>query len=151
MQIIIVMLIRLVTNLLFTELTMTESPTTQAGLPIYGQIKSLELTNVLVVVVRYFGGTKLGVSGLINAYKSASKLALESSHISKKTITMSYRVDFEYKHMSKVMQLLKKNKIDIMDQQLEQKCSLFIAVPKSKAAAIYNRLNAYFGINITEL
>ena len=78
-------------------------PSNSAGMPIYGQIQSFELTNILIVSVRYFGGTKLGVGGLINAYRSSARLALESSIIEEKTIDVFYQLNFQYDLMSKVM------------------------------------------------
>ena len=80
-------------------------PNNSAGMPIYGQIQSYEVTNILIVVVRYFGGTKLGVSGLINAYKTAANLSLEQSRIVKKTINVNYLITFDYKNMNKVMRI----------------------------------------------
>src|SRR5690606_187361 len=77
-------------------------PSNSAGMPIYGQIQSFELTNVLVVVVRYFGGVKLGVGGLIQAYKTSAQLALEASEIIEKTIDAEYIVQCEYKDLNKV-------------------------------------------------
>jgi uncharacterized YigZ family protein len=82
-------------------------PNNSAGMPIYGQIQSFELTNVLVVVVRYFGGVKLGVGGLISAYRETAKMALEQSHIIEKTIDVHFLLTFDYKNMNKVMRTIK--------------------------------------------
>lgn len=76
-------------------------------MPIYGQIQSFEITNVLVVVVRYFGGIKLGVGGLIVAYRAAAQMALEASEIVEKTIDIHYLISFDYKNMNKVMRVIK--------------------------------------------
>ena len=82
-------------------------PSSTAGRPIYGQLLSKDLTNVLVVVVRYFGGVKLGVSGLINAYKEATKAALENAEITERIVTESHIVSDDYESVNKVMQILK--------------------------------------------
>ena len=108
-------------------------PSNSAGMPIYGQIQSFELTNILIVSVRYFGGTKLGVGGLINAYRSSAKLAIESSVIVKKTIDILYQLNFEYDLMSKVMKIIKENSIVIESQKLELDCEIIISVRKSEA------------------
>ncbi|MDB9961800.1 YigZ family protein, partial [Oceanihabitans sp.] len=77
-------------------------PSNSAGMPIYGQLQSFDVTNTLIVVVRYFGGVKLGVSGLINAYRTAAQMALESSKIEERTINIEYCISFAYKNMNKV-------------------------------------------------
>ena len=82
-------------------------PNNSAGMPIYGQIQSFEVTNVLVVVVRYFGGVKLGVGGLISAYKTAAQMALENAIIIEKTINKHFVISFGYAHMNKVMRIIK--------------------------------------------
>ena len=81
-------------------------PSNSAGMPIYGQIQSFGLTNVLVVVVRFFGGVKLGVGGLISAYKTAAQMALEESVILEKTIDVHFQISFDYKNMNKVMRII---------------------------------------------
>ncbi len=111
-------------------------PKNSAGQPIYGQILSFELTNVLIVVVRYFGGTKLGVGGLINAYKTSAKLALESSKIIVKTIDIHYSILFDYVDMNKVMRLIKDNKINIESQIMEMNCEFLISIRKKDAQKI---------------
>ena len=92
-------------------------PGNSAGQPIYRQILSKELTNILVVVVRYFGGTKLGVGGLVNAYKTAAELALEASSIVEKTIDIRFQLIFEYIDMDKVMQVIKERNLTIKSQK----------------------------------
>lgn len=94
-------------------------PSGTAGRPIYGQLLSFDVTNVLVVVVRYFGGIKLGVSGLLNAYKVAAKAALENSHIVEKTIEEIYKVNFDFSEMNAVMQILKDPEIKIIEQSFD--------------------------------
>ncbi|HQW69201.1 MAG TPA: YigZ family protein, partial [Flavobacterium sp.] len=86
-------------------------PSNSAGMPIYGQIQSFGITNVLVVVVRFFGGVKLGVGGLISAYRTAAQMALEESQIIEKTIDVSFEISFDYKNMNKVMRVIKEKNL----------------------------------------
>ncbi|MGB5320696.1 IMPACT family protein [Lutimonas sp.] len=106
-------------------------PNNSAGKPIYGQIQSFGLTNILIVVVRYFGGTKLGVGGLIVAYRSAARLALENAELVEKILTKELSLRFEYIHMDKVMRLIKENELQILSQKMELDCFLKISVRKS--------------------
>ena len=108
-------------------------PSGTAGRPIYGQLRSKDVTNVLLVVVRYFGGTKLGVSGLINAYKTAAQEALDNSKIVEKVVKDDYRIAFQYAEMNKVMSLLKSNDITIISQMLDNKCAITFRVRRSLA------------------
>jgi uncharacterized YigZ family protein len=126
-------------------------PNNSAGMPIYGQIQSSELTNILIVVIRYFGGVKLGVSGLINAYRTAARMAIEESEIIEKTINTNYRLRFEYKNLSKVLRLLKKNKVEIRTQSLTEQCLLEISVRKGNALKIYELFSNFYGVEIDEL
>ena len=126
-------------------------PSNSAGMPIYGQIQSFELTNILVVSVRYFGGTKLGVSGLINAYRSSARLALESSIIEEKTIDIFFQLNFEYDLMSKVLRIIKENSILIQEQELEMNCELIISVRKSNANKIFKIFEAFYKVQIKSL
>ena len=82
-------------------------PSNSAGMPIYGQIQAFGLTNILIVVVRYFGGVKLGVGGLMSAYKTTAQFTLEASNIVEKTINVNYGITFDYKNMNKVMRIIK--------------------------------------------
>ncbi len=111
-------------------------PNNSAGQPIYGQILSFDLSNVLVVVVRYFGGTKLGVGGLINAYKTSAKMALESSIIENRTVNVNYSLIFEYEFMDKVMRLIKERSIQIKKQEMHLNCRIEISVRKKDAEII---------------
>jgi len=111
-------------------------PNNSAGQPIYGQILSKDLTNVLVVIVRYFGGTKLGVGGLISAYKTTAKLILEEAVIVKKTIDVFYKLNFEYKDMNKVMRIIKEQKLSIENQIMELNCEFLISVRKKNALKV---------------
>lgn len=124
-------------------------PNNSAGAPIYGQIKSFDLTNILVVVVRYFGGVKLGVSGLINAYKTSAQLAIENCTIIEKTIDYNYFIDFDYKNMNKVMRIIKENNLSIVNQKLELNCQIEISVRKKDAEKIYTLFESLFEIKIS--
>jgi len=126
-------------------------PSNTAGMPIYGQIQSFDVTNILVVSVRYFGGTKLGVGGLINAYRSSARLALESSIIEEKTIDVFYQLNFQYDLMSKVMRIIKENSISIQDQKLYMDCEIIIAVRKSNAKKIFEIFKAFYKVEIQAL
>jgi len=106
-------------------------PNNSAGKPIYGQIQSFGLTNLLIVVVRYFGGTKLGVGGLIVAYRSAAKFALENAELIERMLTKELSLTFEYAHMDKVMRLIKENAISIKTQKMELNCFFIISIRKS--------------------
>ena len=105
-------------------------PSNSAGIPIYGQIQSFEITNVLVVVRRHFGGTKLGIPGLINAYRTTAKMALENASIVRKTINFSYLLTFDYPVINTVMRVIKEHNLTILDQVLELNCRIFISVRK---------------------
>ena len=126
-------------------------PNNSAGNPIYGQILSKELTNVLVVVVRYFGGVKLGVGGLVNAYKTAAHLALESSHITTKTIDEHFKLFFEYSIMNKVMRIIKENNVTIVSQKMELKCEFEISIRKKEALKVKTALDSLRHVLIIEL
>ena len=125
-------------------------PNNSAGMPIYGQIKSFGLTNVLVVVARIFGGTKLGVGGLIGAYRTAAQMALEESQIVEKKIKVLLEIKFTYHMMDKVMRLIKKNNLEIVSQKLEMECILTISTPKSKSQKVRNLFNHNHAISIIE-
>jgi uncharacterized YigZ family protein len=126
-------------------------PNNSAGMPIYGQIQSFGVTNVLIVVVRYFGGTKLGVSGLINAYKTSAQMALEASKIVTRTINVNYRITFEYKNMNKVMRIIKEKNLKIVNQTLELNCQIEISVRMKKAHAVFDTFNYLHEIDIKVL
>ncbi|MGG7035444.1 MAG: IMPACT family protein [Flavobacterium sp.] len=126
-------------------------PSNSAGMPIYGQIQSFELTNILVVIVRYFGGTKLGVGGLISAYKTAAQLTLESASITEKTIDSYFSISFDYKDLNKVMRIIKEKKLTIVNQKMEMNCIIEISIRKKDAAQIFEVFNSLFGIEIKEI
>lgn len=126
-------------------------PNNSAGMPIYGQIQSFDVTGVLIVVVRYFGGTKLGVSGLINAYKTAAQMSLEASRIVKRTINIHYLVTFEYKNMNKVMRIIKEKQLKIINQILELDCQIEISVRKKNANLVLETFERLHEIDIKNL
>jgi len=126
-------------------------PSNTAGMPIYGQIQSFGLTNVLVVVVRFFGGTKLGVGGLIAAYKTTAQMVLETTNIIEKTINIHLVITFDYKNMNKVMRIIKEKNIDIINQKMELSCKIEIAIRKKNAEIIYDIFNNLFEVQIEHI
>lgn len=133
-------------------------PSNTAGAPIYGQIQSFGLTNVLLVVVRIFGGIKLGVGGLISAYKTTAQLVLEEAEIIEKTIDISFLISFDYKNMNKVMRVIKEKKLDIVTQTMELKEDSGIALGKieiktrkKNAELIFDIFDNLFEIEIKRL
>lgn len=103
-----------------------------AGDPILGQIRSNNLTNILIVVVRYFGGTKLGVSGLIHAYKTAAADAIAQNEIMEKQMISEIKIRFEYPQLNNVMKLVKDQNLEIVSQSMEMTCEITLAVRLSK-------------------
>ncbi|WP_299133664.1 YigZ family protein [uncultured Tenacibaculum sp.] len=126
-------------------------PSNSAGQPIYGQIQAFDVTNVLIVSVRYFGGTKLGVGGLINAYRSSAQLALEASDIIEKTIDIHYKLTFGYDMMNKVQRIVKERSIEIINQKLELACEYTISVRKKEAQVVFDIFTNLFKVEIKEL
>lgn len=126
-------------------------PSNSAGMPIYGQIQSFDVTNVLIVVVRYFGGVKLGVGGLINAYRSGAQLALENSNIIEKTIDLQYKIQFAYKHMSRIMRIIKDNSAKIESQILELDCIIKVSIRKGNADQFFKTVQSFHDISIKKL
>ena len=108
-------------------------PSSTAGKPILGQIQSNDLTNILIVVVRYFGGVKLGVPGLIRSYKTAAADAISQGVFITKTIKEQYKVSFKYPLMNNVMRLVKEYDLEVVNTNFQIDCNLIFAVPKSKA------------------
>jgi uncharacterized YigZ family protein len=111
-------------------------PNNSAGKPIYGQIQSFGLTNVLVVVVRYFGGTKLGVGGLVSAYKSAAKMALEKAVVVERTVDQNISLRFDYEHMDKIMRIIKENDLRVLSQKMEMDCLIYLTIRKNDVSRI---------------
>jgi len=123
-------------------------PSNSAGMPIYGQIQSFSVTNILIVIVRVFGGTKLGVGGLITAYKTAAQITLENCSIIEKTIDVHYLISFDYKNMNKVMRVIKEKNLDIVDQKMEMSCEIEIKTRKKNAEKVFDIFNCLFEIEI---
>lgn len=123
-------------------------PSNSAGMPIYGQIQSFGVTNVLVVVVRFFGGVKLGVGGLISAYRTAAQMALENAVIVERTINEHFIVAFEYKNMNKVMRVIKEKNLEIVRQKMDESCEIEIATRKKNAAMVYDIFESLFEVSI---
>lgn len=123
-------------------------PSNSAGAPIYGQIQSFGLTNILVVIVRFFGGVKLGVGGLISAYRTSAQMALEASEIIEKTIDLHYIISFDYKNMNKVMRVIKEKNLEMVSQQMNESCQIEIATRKKNAEMVFDIFNSMFEIDI---
>ncbi|MFO7872929.1 MAG: YigZ family protein [Bacteroidales bacterium] len=126
-------------------------PSGTAGKPIYGQILSHDLTNVIIVVVRYFGGTKLGVRGLINAYKGSSREALSNGTIVQKTIRNHYRVSFNYPAMNDVMRIMKEYDLPQLSHDFAMSCSLDFSVRLREAEDVIARLEQIPDVQTTLL
>ena len=124
-------------------------PSSSAGRPILGQLLSNELSDILVVVVRYFGGTKLGIPGLIKAYRSATADAIANAVTIEKTACEFWKVSFGYESMNTVMKVIKELKIEISSQEMDSACTAVIRVPLSQVAVISERL-ASFGLEKVE-
>ena len=116
-------------------------PAGSAGRPILGQIDSKELTNIMVVVVRYFGGTLLGVPGLINAYKTATTLALQLAPIVQKPIELQYELNFDYHQMNEVMIIVKQYNCSVTEQEAQLFVQLKIGIPKARLEEALNKFN----------
>lgn len=123
-------------------------PSSTAGKPILGQLQRFEVTQVLLIVVRYFGGTLLGVSGLINAYRNAASDALNNAHIVEKIIENEYFLDFTYNELNDVMQIIKQENLSIIQAWFEEKCKIHFSVRKSEAEKIENIFHNFFGVKI---
>ena len=123
-------------------------PAGSAGKPILGQIDSMELTNVLVVVVRYFGGTLLGVPGLINAYKTVTTESLEAAPKTEKWIETLYDINFDYPAMGEVLYLLKQAEATIYKQDLQLFCVVSAGIPRHNSAACVQKLSEIRGVTI---
>ncbi|MBQ4531883.1 MAG: YigZ family protein [Alistipes sp.] len=120
-------------------------PSSTAGKPILGQMLSREVTNCLIVVVRYFGGTKLGVPGLIAAYKESAAAALDASEVVERTVDTRIRVEFSYVVMNDVMRIIKEEQPVVESQTFDNLCSIMLAVRNSKADVVLGRLRKVEG------
>ena len=126
-------------------------PSSTAGKPIYGQLLSHDLTNILIVVVRYFGGIKLGVPGLINAYRTAAKDAIDNAIIIEKNITEVYNLHFDYSAMNSVMKILKDNNLPQCNQNFELECSLDFSVRQAESTRVCDEILKLKGVKLTLL
>lgn len=123
-------------------------PSSTAGRPIYGQLLSFDVTNLLVVVIRYFGGTKLGVSGLINAYQSATKDVLENAEIIEKTVDVAYLAHFGYHMLNDVMKVIKDEQPNIEHQEFDNSCNIKLSIRKSRAEILEAKLTNIEGLSL---
>ena len=123
-------------------------PNNSAGKPIYGQILSKNLTNVGIVVVRYFGGTKLGVGGLVTAYKEAAAVALNNAIIIEQTVNNYYQISFDYTVMSEIMNFIKKHELTVSKQVFENSCLIEFSIRQNKADIVINEFEKIDGIKI---
>jgi uncharacterized YigZ family protein len=126
-------------------------PSGTAGRPIFGQIQSFDLTNILIVVVRYFGGTKLGVSGLINAYKTATKEALNLADIKELTVKDVYELHYEYPLMNDVMRIIKEDSLEVLEQDFQIRCKLIFQIRKNDSNKAYEKFDKLHGVKIDYL
>jgi uncharacterized YigZ family protein len=126
-------------------------PSGTAGLPIYNQLLSYGLTNVLLIVVRFFGGTKLGVGGLIKAYKESAQYTIESAKIISKELSEKYELIFDYTYQSSIMTLLKKLTIEILSSIFSDECNLTIEVPMKKNKLFFEKFESYLAQNFVTI
>lgn len=123
-------------------------PSSSAGKPIHGQLLSFDLTNVLVVVIRYFGGTKLGIPGLINAYREATKEALSQAEIVELFVKDVYTISFQYPDMNLVMRILKDENLEQFDQDFAVDCKLSFAVRRMESERVFQKFKEIHTIKI---
>lgn len=126
-------------------------PRNSAGMPIYGQIKGLDLSNTVVFVVRYFGGTKLGVGGLISAYKTAASNTLELAQIEENELSIPFRLVFDYSQMNALMRLINSLQIRVAQRSMEEKATLDIAVPVKNKKRFLEAMARLYTIRFKEL
>ena len=125
-------------------------PSGTAGRPILGQIDSKGLTNVVVFVVRYFGGSLLGVPGLINAYKTAAALAIQTTPVIQKPVTVNYNLQFDYTQLNTMLAIIKQNKCVILRQDLQLFCVMDISIPKRSEEDVIKKLNNTGSVTVTK-
>lgn len=123
-------------------------PSSTAGKPIHGQLQSFNVTNILLVVIRYFGGTLLGTSGLINAYRNAAADALKNAEIIQKIIEKDIRLDFTYKELAEVMNVIKHENLAIKSTKFEEKCNLTFSVRLSDYERVKLIFDNIYGVGI---
>jgi uncharacterized YigZ family protein len=125
-------------------------PSGTAGRPILGQIDSKQLTNVAVIVVRYFGGTLLGVPGLINAYKTVTALALQITPIVQKQIEVLYSLEFDYTRMNDVMMILKQTNCSVISQELQLFCRVVCGIPKNRVEEVLYKMKELHDVRVVK-
>ena len=128
-----------------------KEPSGSAGKPILGQIDTRQLTNVAVIVVRYFGGTLLGIPGLINAYKTAAALVLQTTPIIQKAVEINYHLQFDYTKMNEVMMIIKKYNCTIINQQVELFSQMDVGVPKNNFEFVVLKLKEVHGMQMQKI
>ena len=126
-------------------------PSGTAGRPILGQIDSNDLTNVVVIVVRYFGGSLLGVPGLINAYKTAAALALQTTAIVQKPVTVNYSLQFDYTQLNTVLAIMKQYKCTMLRQDLQLFCVMDVSIAKRTEEEVIRRLDDTRAVTVSKL
>jgi len=115
-------------------------PSSTAGKPILGQINSNNLTDILIIVVRYFGGIELGTSGLTAAYRTAAAEAISAAHIEERTVDEMITITFDYQHLNSVMRIVKEDKPDVLSQSFELTCLMTLRIRQSRMDALKGRL-----------
>ncbi len=126
-------------------------PSGTAGRPILGQIDSKNVTDVLIIVVRYFGGTLLGVPGLINAYKSAASMVLQVIPLVRRPVLANYHLQFDYTQMNDVMMVIKQNGCEILKQELQLFCIMDIGIPKNRVPEVVMKLTDIRNLELKEI
>lgn len=125
-------------------------PSNTAGAPIYGQIQSFDVTDILIVVVRYFGGVKLGVGGLITAYRTAAQMAMEEANIIECTIDKKFKVRFDYKDMNNVMRVIKERNLNLVQQKMEMTCEIELSIRKSEYQQALEAFVPFYEVKVIE-
>ncbi|MTG98248.1 MULTISPECIES: IMPACT family protein [Myroides] len=125
-------------------------PSNTAGAPIHGQIQSFEVTDILIVVVRYFGGVKLGVGGLITAYRATAQMAMEVADIIEKTIDKNFKVRFQYKDMNNVMRVIKEKNLTIIAQNMQMSCEIELSIRKSEYQQALEAFVPFYEVKVIE-
>lgn len=126
-------------------------PAGSAGRPILGQIDSKQITNTAVIVVRYFGGTLLGVPGLINAYKTATSLALQVTPVTQRQIEVQYKIQFDYTRMNDIMIIIKQYNCTIISQELQLFCVITTGIPNNRTQEVLYKLKEIQGVDVAKL
>lgn len=126
-------------------------PSGTAGKPILGQIDSKEVTNIAIIIVRYFGGTLLGVPGLINAYKTTSSLALQVTKIIHRQIETKYIIHFDYTKMNDIMMVLKQCNCTVINKEMQLFCSITAGIPRGRITEVLYRLNELQQVEVKKL